>query len=353
MTGLAHADATALLSDPGESSTIYARGFYGTLGAEGLALDRYESVYLAESGRVELADDRGRSVAWPALFRRALKADTGFGVRYVVYRDLRQRGYVVRASPLPVSFAVLPRGGVLHKTPSKFWVGAETERAPFDLARTLDLADRAQGAKKSLLLALVDEESDLTYYRVRRPTPSGSQDPKPLPTPAVAWLARDRVTMFDPVGLDALGKAGAYGSRIGARLELSLIEAEALRASGQIEVRDARSGRIVTGERLCTRARRLEAGFDVRLVAYRALRGRGLVVKTGFKYGAHFRAYPRDPEHAHARYLVQAVGAEHTAPWPEVAGAIRVAQGVRKEFLFAAVLPDGTVRFLSLERVRP
>ena len=83
---------------------------------------------------------------------------------------------MVRASP-PVSFAVLPRGGILHKTPSKYWVEAQSERVPFDLARLVDLADRAQGAKKSLLLALVDEESDLTYYRVRRPSPSGSLEP--------------------------------------------------------------------------------------------------------------------------------------------------------------------------------
>ncbi len=76
-------------------------------------------------------------------------------------------------------------------------------------------------------------------------------------------------------------------------------------------------------------------------------------MKTGFKYGAHFRAYPRNPEHAHARYLVQALPEGHVATWPEVAGAVRVAQGVRKEFLVASVNRENAVRFLSLERIRP
>jgi tRNA-intron endonuclease len=106
-------------------------------------------------------------------------------------------------------------------------------------------------------------------------------------------------------------------------------------------------------ESLERRARRLDRLFFERLAAYRELRGRSLVVKTGFKYGAHFRAYPRSPEHSHARYLVQAAPATHIASWVEVAGGVRVAQGVRKEFLVAGVRPDAQVRFLSLERIRP
>jgi tRNA splicing endonuclease len=36
-----------------------------------------------------------------------------------------------------------------------------------------------------------------------------------------------------------------------------------------------------------------------------------------------------------------------------VAGGVRVAQGVRKEFLMAGVGAQDRVRFLSLERIRP
>ena len=93
--------------------------------------------------------------------------------------------------------------------------------------------------------------------------------------------------------------------------------------------------------------------FESDWATYGVLRGRKLVVKTGFKDGAHFRAYPRNPEHSHARYLVQAVPATDRAAWPEIAGGVRVAQGVRKEFVLAGVDAQADVRFLSLERVRP
>ena len=354
MTGLLEADGTVRFSDAAESSSVYAKGYFGTPAANGaLALDRYESVYLAEMERVEVVAASGRAVPWPEVFRHAVRADPGFPVRYLVYRDLRQRGYVVRATPPPVAFSVLPRGGVLHKTPSRYWVEALSERVPFDLARLFDLADRAQTAKKLLLLALVDEESDLTYYRVRRTAPGGALPPTPLAEPTEGWLSDDRVTVHDPTAVEELGRSLAYGSRVGDRLELSLLEAVYLADSGQLVLRDATTGRRVPAERLERRARRLDARFDERRAAYRELRGRRLVVKTGFKYGAHFRAYPRNPDHSHARYLVQAVPASHRAAWPEIAGGVRVAQGVRKEYVLAGVAPGPTVRFLSLERIRP
>jgi tRNA-intron endonuclease, archaea type len=354
VSGTLAADATVRFTEPAEASSIYAKGFFGTPSAGGgLTLDRYESVYLREMGRAEVTTASGAPVPWSAIFRRAVKADPGFPVRYLVYRDLRQRGYVVRASPPPVAFAVLPRGGTLHKTPSRYWVEAMSERVPFDLARLFELSERAQSAKKVLLLGLVDEESDLTYYRVRRPAPTGALPPRPLPAPTEGWLSEDRVTVHDSSAVEELGRELAYGSRVGDRLELSLLEAAYLVGSDQLRLRDAKSGRALSLAQLERRARRLDPRFFERLAAYRDLRGRHLVVKTGFKYGAHFRAYPRNPSNAHARYLIQAVPASHVTAWPEVAGGVRVAQGVRKEFLVASVTPESHVRFLSLERIRP
>ncbi len=353
MTGELRADGTVRVAAPEEASSVYAKGFFGTLGSDGtLSLDPYESVYLAEMARLEVSGVRGQPVGWPTVFRRAAKADPGFAVRYLVYRDLRQRGYVVRRGPAQVGFAVLPRGGTLHKTPSRFWVEALSEREPFDLARLRELSDRGLAARKMVWLGVVDEESDLTYYRVRQPEPSGALTPTPLARATEGWLSEDRVTVHDPAAVEELGRHLAFGSRVGHRLELSLIEAAHLVRSGQLTLRESRSGRPVPLEKLVGRARRLDPKFAERIAAYEELRRRRLVVKTGFKYGAHFRAYPRNPEHAHARYLVHALPEDHVSTWPEIAGSVRVAQGVRKEYLLASVGPSG-VRFLSLERIRP
>jgi tRNA-intron endonuclease len=352
LSGVASEDATVRVADPSEAGTVYGRGYFGTVRDDGLHLDRYEASYLLEMERLEVLGDGGRPLEWPSLFRRALRAESGFGVRYLVYRDLRQRGYVVRASPPPYAFSVLPRGGVPQKTPAKYWLATYSERTPFSLAELFELAERARAAKKALLLAVVDEESDLTFYRVRRPNPSGTLTAPALAVPAEGWVSEDRVIVFDAAAAELLGKGLAYGSRIGRRLELSLLEAAHLTGIRQLTLKDAKSRRPVPLEKFRLRARKIDPRFEERLAAYAHLRGRQLVVKTGFKYGAHFRAYPKNPEQVHARFLIQAVPEAHVAPWPEIAGAVRVAQGVRKELILAGV-GEKEVRYLSLERIRP
>jgi tRNA-intron endonuclease len=346
-------DGGARIDDPSEAGTIYGRGFFGTLGSPGLTLAPPEAVYLAEMERLAVVDDRDRSLSWTDLFRRANRSDPRFPVEYLVYRDLRQRGYVVRESPPPTRFAVLPRGGILQKTPARFWVQPLSERSPFDLAAIGPLFERAHAARKTLLLAVVDEESDLTYYRVTGPIPQGAH-PVELPSvPADALVSSDRVLVTEPAAVEALGRTQGFGSRIGRRLELSLVEASFLAERGALTLRSAGTHRPLDPEQLRARARRVDPAFELRRAAYAWLRGRGLIVKTGFKYGAHFRAYVRDPEHTHARYLLEAVRPDHTAPWPAIAGHVRLAQGVRKDLLLAIVPPDGAVRCLALERIRP
>ena len=85
---------------------------------------------------------------------------------------------------------------------------------------------------------------------------------------------------------------------------------------------------------------------------YDDLRERGLVVKTGFKYGTHFRAYDQDPGREHARFLVHAVPRDHETSWPELSRAVRLAHGVRKELVFGAADEAG-VEYIELERLRP
>ncbi|HKS59774.1 MAG TPA: tRNA-intron lyase, partial [Thermoplasmata archaeon] len=214
MTGRATADGGVRVPDPSEAGAVYGRGYFGDVASGGLELERVEGTYLVEMGRLAVDSEAGRRLNWRQMFRRALRAEKGFGIRYLVYRDLRQRGYVVRVGPSPVAFSVLPRGGVLHKTPARFWVEAISERAPFRLAETLERTRGARAAKKSLLLGVVDEESDLTYYRLRFTSPHGTLPTVDSSASVEGTLADDRVVVHDPDAVERLGKLHSFGSRI-------------------------------------------------------------------------------------------------------------------------------------------
>ena len=343
---------TVIVDDPAEASALHNRGSYGEpLGGGGLTLTLLEAVYLVETGRLAIRREGG-DIPIRSLFRTAAAAYEQFEIKYVVYRDLRQRGYVVIEGEGPPDFLVYPRGSTPKKSPAKFWVAAISERAVFDADALTALLKRVAGLRKNLLLAVVDEESDLTYYAVRDTAPAG-RPPEPLRGArlATAHLLEDRAMVVDEAEAQGLHGSGFYGKIVGRRLQLSLIETAHLLRRGAIELRNADTDRRIALPRLLAEARRIQPDFDLRLKVYEDLKARGIIAKTGFKYGSHFRAYEGDPDRTHAKYLVHALPERYRGMWPEVSRAVRLAHGVKKSLLFATA--GDQVRYIKLERVRP
>jgi len=340
-----------IVEDPAEASTLQNRGSFGSpRSGGGLELSLLEAVYLAESGRLEVRR-RGEPVSMRELFRAASVAVDPFEIRYLVYRDLRQRGYVVEERAAPLDFQVYPRGGAPRKTPAKYWVAARSERAVFDVGELFDRVSEAASVRKTLLLALVDEESDLTYYAVRDAEPKGHRSKATLAAPAVVYFLGDRAMVADEAPAKALHDAGFFGKIVGRRLQLSLLETAYLLKAGLVEVRNPDTDRPIGLARLLREAKAAQPDFRLRLAAYEDLMDRGVIAKTGFKYGSHFRVYEGDPETTHAKYLVHALPKGHRGMWPEISRAVRLAHGVRKQILFGEV--GMGVRYVKLERVRP
>jgi tRNA-intron endonuclease len=79
-----------------------------------------------------------------------------------------------------------------------------------------------------------------------------------------------------------------------------------------------------------------------------------MLVKTGFKFGTHFRAYTQPPGKNHAEYLIHAVTDQYTGSWAEISRAVRLAHSVNKTFAFALYdKHTESIFYLSLSRLRP
>ena len=74
---------------------------------------------------------RGKELDFQAFFQAASSLEKGFEFRYVVYKDLRERGYYVQ--PGRPDFRVYPRGGHPGKSPAEFYVLVISERMPLPL----------------------------------------------------------------------------------------------------------------------------------------------------------------------------------------------------------------------------
>ena len=79
-------------------------------------------------------------------------------IKYLVYRDLRDRGYIVRESNRAFDFDIYGKGP-LRRLISIIYEGGEASLRK--LGRLLKYSDNE---KKELILAVVDRRTDIVYY---------------------------------------------------------------------------------------------------------------------------------------------------------------------------------------------
>ena len=96
----------------------------------------------------------------------------------------------------------------------------------------------------------------------------------------------------------------------------------------------------------------IQPDINLRFTVFTDLKKRGLIVKTGFKFGVHFRAYTRQPELTHAEYLVHVVDKDFKSIWAEMSRAVRLAHSVNKEIVFARV-DKKNIDYIKFGRLRP
>jgi len=151
-----------------EKSSIDAlsqRG-YGTAENDVFTLAFYEALYLVDKELLEVKDEIGKEVAFQSLLQCYEKANENAWVNYLVYRDLRSRGYVVREGfGAGIDFRIYERGAYGKDTASYLVLGTQ-EGKPLpinDLAVTLQ---QCQSQKKELILAVMNRRGEIVYYSV-------------------------------------------------------------------------------------------------------------------------------------------------------------------------------------------
>jgi len=87
-------------------------------------------------------------------------------------------------------------------------------------------------------------------------------------------------------------------------------------------------------------------------LVYKDLRERGLIVRSGLKFGATFAVYLKGPGIDHAPFLVQVVADDYKLTGVEVIRAGRLSHGIKKNFVFASVDKQGRPAYATLSWVK-
>ncbi len=270
------------------------------LGTKGFGIREGKCVILSYEEALYLGEKGFEGFDFKKTLKEASK-DENFDVRFFVYRDLKSRGYVVKI-----------RG--------EYYESKKSYSMNFYPLRDMDYFEfeKFYYRDSPFALAVVDGDGDVTYYMVDHASPEGERHEKiklknPYPAGARVFL------------LDSYGDLKTYGKKEGIFAHLSNYEAKYLDEGLNIPVD--------------------EEVYEV----YENLKNRGLVVKSGFKYGTHFRCY-LSSLNEHSKYLV------HVVPPLEdiqkVSRAVRVAHGVRKTLLLSRKIGN-EVKYLSVTWIRP
>lgn len=157
------------ISEKQSVDELSSRG-YGVTENDGLLFTFYEALYLLDKGMLEIKDKKGKEVDFQKLLQCYESADEEAWAKYLTYRDLRSRGYVVREGfGLGVDFRVYERGGYGEET-AKYLILSIQEGKPIPLEDLTRVLRQCQSLKKQLILAVMNRRGEIVYYSVSQLT---------------------------------------------------------------------------------------------------------------------------------------------------------------------------------------
>ena len=157
-------ETVVTVSSPDGVKDLSLKG-YGVIEESKLRLTFYETLFLLGKGAIEVTDEETKEkIVFKDLLERFQSVDKDAWVRYLIYRDLRSRGYVAREGfGLGIDFRVYERGEYGIETAKHLIFGIQ-EGQPV-LVETLARTQRyVQNLKKNLILAVINRRGEIVYY---------------------------------------------------------------------------------------------------------------------------------------------------------------------------------------------
>jgi len=148
----------------GNIAKIHEKSHYGNMTEDGLELSLIEALYLMEKGKLEVNIDSD-----DVTIKKLIKLIRGQGSfpNYIVFKDLRNRGYIVKTGfKYGSEFRLYERGKSPGDGHSNYLVKVASENSKFMMSDLSSYVRVAHGVNKKLLFAVVDDENDITYYNV-------------------------------------------------------------------------------------------------------------------------------------------------------------------------------------------
>ncbi len=164
----------AVLWNRKDAKKLFESGYFGKLREDRLELSLVETFYLAERKKINVyLNDKKLSLN--ELYEYCTKKDPRFYFRYVVYKDLRDRGLPTKTGlKFGCDFRVyqrgvhpLKRGKKTTKEHTKWVVFSVPEGFKFSFPELSRAVRLAHSIRAEMLWAVVSKENKVKYFQVK------------------------------------------------------------------------------------------------------------------------------------------------------------------------------------------
>jgi len=144
---------------------LSSRG-YGVAENDEFLLAFYEALYLLDKENLDIENGKGETVDFQRVLQHYEDADENAWAKYLAYRDLRSRGYIVREGfGLGVDFRVYDRGDYSKDT-AKYLIVSLQEGKPISIEDLSNVSKQTLSLKKELILAVMNRRGEVVYYSI-------------------------------------------------------------------------------------------------------------------------------------------------------------------------------------------
>ena len=159
-----------VIADASDASRdLFNQSRYGTMLDSGkLQLSLLEALYLMEKKKLELRDSKNKEIGFEKLLKKSTKLETNFWIRYCVFKDMRNRGYIIKtALKFGADFRVYDRGVKPGEDHARWIIYPVHEGSTLTWYEFAAKNRVAHSTKKRLMMGIVDDEGDVTYYEIK------------------------------------------------------------------------------------------------------------------------------------------------------------------------------------------
>lgn len=155
-------------SNTSEAQNLFAESRFGEKIGEKIFYSLSEALYLIQDKKMGLLDSRERVLSQEEILKKFERIDKNFKTKYLVFKDLRKKGYLVKSAlKFGAEFRVYDKGEKVGGGHSKWICFPVSENKQMTWQEFSAKNRVAHSTKKNLLIAIVDDEGDVSYYEVK------------------------------------------------------------------------------------------------------------------------------------------------------------------------------------------